>query len=187
MQNNLDSLYTFIDAAEKNRKYLPSTAQDLRNALKKIELEINEEEKASIDKLLENLNQIFHVYYQKNPASMTASSIETYKSRIRKVINEYKKYGMNSTGMNSWNPKPVQKRKPLKIESQAESQNKLSVKDDSLTDSNIPSQNVTRFELPLRENAKAIILLPGDITKSEVDKVAAYITFLKTIAKEEQQ
>ena len=39
--------------------------------------------------------------------------------------------------------------------------------------------------LPLREEVKAIILLPGDITKAEVEKIEAYVAFLKSIAIDE--
>lgn len=182
--NNLQSLFSFIDVAERNRKYPSTTANNLRGALRKIESELNDEEKASIDKLHENINQIFHTLYQKDPTSMTVSSIETYKSRIKKVIAEYKKYGMNTTNMNSWNPAITIRKKIEKKDSEMA----LDKKDQPIDEENDHSttDNITRFELSLRENVKAVILLPGDITKSEVGKIEAYITFLKTIAKDDQ-
>ncbi|HWY79306.1 MAG TPA: hypothetical protein VNW29_03020 [Candidatus Sulfotelmatobacter sp.] len=182
--NNLQSLFSFIDVAEKNRKYPITTANNLRGALRKIEAELNDEEKASLDKLLENINQIFHTLYQKDPTSMTVSSIETYKSRIKKVIAEYKKYGMNTTNMNSWNPTIAIRKKIEK----KDSENVLDKKDQPIDEESDQSttNNTTRFELPLRENVKAVILLPGDVTKSEVGKIEAYITFLKTIAKDDK-
>lgn len=182
--NNFQSLFSFIDVAEKNRKYPPATANNLRGALRKIEAELHDEEKTSIDKLLENINQIFQTLYQKDSTSMTASSIETYKSRIKKVIAEYKKYGMNSTSMNSWNPTIKMRQKIEKKDSEkALDKNEQSSNQETERSS---TNNITKFELPLRENVKAVILLPGDITRSEVGKIEAYITFLKTIAKDDQ-
>lgn len=180
--NNVQSLFNFIDTAEKNRKYTPATSKNLRGALKKIEPELNEDEKASIDKLLENINPIFHTLFQKDSNNMTVSSIETYKSRIKKVITEYKKYGLNPTQMNSWNPNISTKKRVEKKESINAPERNGSPDDDIEKG----SRNTTRFELPLRDNRQAVILLPGDITKSEVEKIEAYVTFLKSIAKDDQ-
>src|SRR5258708_1484115 len=116
--NSFQSLFSFIDTAERNRKYHTATAKAIRGALRKVESELNEEEKESVDKFLQNINQIFQTLYQKSSANVTASSIETYKSRIKKVIAEYKKYGMNPTNMNSWNPAVIVRKKAEKKETE---------------------------------------------------------------------
>lgn len=44
----------------------------------------------------------------------------------------------------------------------------------------------SRFELPLRPGIKAIILVPIDISKREVEIIRKYIDFLDTIATEDK-
>jgi len=42
---------------------------------------------------------------------------------------------------------------------------------------------MTRFELPLRPDVKAIILTPHDLTLSEAETIQKYIEYLKSISK----
>lgn len=103
---NFQNLYDFIDKAVKNRKYPANTALGLKAALKLFEAEINEDERASIDKFKENLNQIYHGVSTKNK-DITASSLATYKSRVAKIIRDYELYGVDPTKINNWSVKPI--------------------------------------------------------------------------------
>ena len=168
----------FIDAAEKSRKYPGNTASARRSAVRLFEHELNEQEKASLDTLKKNLDQIYTNVFNKNKSNMTVASLETYKNRFIALVKEYEKYGINPTMMANWN-RPIRK---------------ISTKDDK-TKNNVPENmevreseykeiEMSRFELPLRPGIKAIILVPSNITRDEVNKVRKYIDFLDSIASE---
>ncbi|KKP80539.1 MAG: hypothetical protein UR81_C0024G0009 [Candidatus Levybacteria bacterium GW2011_GWB1_35_5] len=176
--NIIKNLMDFIDAAEKSRKYPGNTASARRSAVRLFEHELNEQEKASLDTLKKNLDQIYTNVFNKNKSNMTVASLETYKNRFIALVKEYEKYGINPTMMANWN-RPIRK---------------ISTKDDK-TKNNVPENmevreseykeiEMSRFELPLRPGIKAIILVPSNITRDEVNKVRKYIDFLDSIASE---
>ena len=106
MAKKIEDLYEFIDRAVRNRKYPSSTAQGLKAALRIFETELNDEERGSIDKIKENVDQIYHSVSLKNK-NVAQSSLATYKVRLAKVIRDFEQYGVDPTKMNNWTVKPV--------------------------------------------------------------------------------
>ncbi|MFA6524186.1 MAG: site-specific integrase [Candidatus Paceibacterota bacterium] len=104
--NKFEELYSFIDRAIKNRNYAENTGISLKTALRLFEKELNEEEINSIDKFNKNIEQIYHSVCSKNK-NFSASSLATYKSRILKVLTDYKKYGIDPTKMSNWPRKTI--------------------------------------------------------------------------------
>lgn len=116
MDHNIKSLYDFIDLAQKNRKYLPNVATNFRTPLRLIEQELSDEEKGSIKLIKEHLEEVFNLIYSRSTNKLSASSLETYKKRIRILINDYEKYGKDASKMASWNRiAPIKKKKENKI------------------------------------------------------------------------
>lgn len=99
-------LYSFVDRAMRNRKYPEATAQALRAALKLYDAELSDEEKASLEKVKKDFEQITRSVFGKNATKFSASSLTTYKSRVQKVFADYEKYG-DPAQMNSWSPKVI--------------------------------------------------------------------------------
>jgi len=163
-----EEIYDFIDRAEKSRKYPPNTAQGLRAALRLFEAEINEEERGSLEKFTENLDQIYQMVYSKNK-TFSAGSLATYKSRILKVLSDYEKYGGDPVKMNSWSPKVIN-RAPKTAKEKNSTKKTLDDKD-SLDLPESALVNMNRVELTLRPNTKAIILVPSDLSKEECQKI----------------
>ena len=100
--------------------------------------------------------------------------MKEYKKRIRKVIQDFETYGNDPSKMVAWTPS---KRKPS---NRNKIQEKTTMEDAEHTASPIEtlereSGSLTRFELPLRPNMKAIILTPSDLTSEEVDKILSAI------------
>lgn len=185
--NVVGILLNFVSAAEKSRKYLKSTAYNIKSALKLIEPTLTDEEKTSLDLIEKNINQIFHSYYQKNQTELSAGSLETYKSRVKKVIEEYKKHGTNPSAMANWNPTLKTRKHQLnRIKNSSETTPKEiePVQSTPLNQKPLNYENMDKFELNVRDNAKILILTPTDINKSEVKKMRGYIDYLDTIAKE---
>ncbi len=184
MSSVTKELLDFIDTAERNRKYPGGTAAGRRSALRLFEVELNDEEKESLDTFKKNLDQIYQNVFNKNKSNMSAGSLATYKMRLESLIKDYEKYGQDPTKLANWN-RPVRKYKKAPLEKE--------VRD--LIPATEPKPEVlpiekgsdfSRFELPLRPGIKAIIIVPSDISKSEVEKLRGYINFLDSIAGNEK-
>lgn len=178
MSTVIKTLHDFIDTAERNRKYPAGTASGRRAALRLFESELNDEERESLDTFKLHIDQIYNNVFTKNPSKMTAESLLTYRNRLNALISDYEKYGTNPIKMANWN-RPVRKLNPKTKEApkREEKQVKLAQEQEVYKDI-----DMSRFELPLRPGVKAIILVPSDISKSEVEKLRGYINFLDSIA-----
>jgi len=113
MDKPIQNLYSFVDSAVRSRKYPESTGRALKAALKLFEAELNEDEKSSIKLFAERLDQIYSSVFAKNQTRFSAGSLATYKSRVIRLVSDYKKYGVDPTKMVSWSPQLV-KRVPRK-------------------------------------------------------------------------
>lgn len=176
MSTVIKTLLEFVDSAVRNRKYPYGTAVGRRAALKLFEPELNDEERESLDTFKAHLDQIYRSVYNKNKSKMTAESWVTYKNRLKALISDYEKYGVDPTKMANWN-RTIRK-ETVKGKIKAED------KSDSPTQETERYKEVdmSRFELPLRSGVKAIILVPSDINKEEVGKIRKYIDFLENIS-----
>lgn len=165
-EQNFNSLLDFNEKARKNRKYPDNTASGLRAALKLFESELNEEERESLDTFEKNLERINQSVCNKNDHGFSASTLVSYRSRVQRVLNDYKKYGNEVAKFNSWNP-PIRK---MSKRSTSTSSSK-NVIEDKQPQQVLESHNAVdsfRLEIPLGDNKKALIVLPKNITSSEV-------------------
>lgn len=184
MSSVTKELLDFIDTAERNRKYPYGTAAGRRSALRLFESELNDEEKESLDTLKKNLNQIYQNVFNKNKSNMSAGSLATYKMRLESLIKDYEKYGQDPIKLASWN-RPVRKYKKSSTEREVKASSSTSESKQEVQLSEKGS-DFSRFELPLRPGIKAIIIVPSDISKGEVEKLRGYINFLDSIAGNEE-
>jgi len=172
--NKFSDLYDFIDFAKGNRKYPDNTANGLVSALKIFEKELNLDELNSVDLVEDNIEEIFINVVTKNK-DKNIGSLNTYKARVLKVINDYQKYGINPSKIQGWATKAH------KIVT-----HKQGVKDitDNETDkiqtplSSDANTHVHKIELSLRENFKTIILIPKDISQKEVKMIKGVLDSL---------
>lgn len=186
MLNKFNDLISFTELAEKNRKYAPGTADGLRASIRKFEAISNEEEKDSLEVFISRLDQIFRIFVDKYKSEMTLASMNTYKQRIKKVIDEYNKYGKNPEKMSSWTPNTIS-RSP-KNNKQKSNRNEQTLKNTSSAEgiSSDDSSQQTKFEIPLNENERAIIYTPAIITTSQIAKIKGYINYLESFAIEDK-
>jgi hypothetical protein len=182
MEDVLKSLESFIDAAEKSRKYPRNTAVAYKSVLNLFAQELNDEEKKSLEKVCDNIGQIYNNVFNKNKSKMTVATLETYRRRFNSLISDYRRYGMDSSGMAKW-------RRPLRSVSPKRSMNgseETKVSDPSYVE-DIPVQSsheLSRFELSLRPGIKAVVVVPSDIKKSEVGQIKKLADFLEDISVE---
>lgn len=180
MSSVTKELLDFIDTAERNRKYPGGTAAGRRSALRLFESELNDEEKESLDTFKKNLDQIYQNVFNKNKSNMSAGSLATYKMRLLSLIKDYEKYGQDPTKLANWN-RPVRKYNKTSSDQEPKQSNPTTEAKQKML---LPEKgsDFSRFELPLRPGIKAIIIVPSDISKSEVEKLRSYINFLDSIA-----
>lgn len=168
-------LSEFIDRAVKSRKYQEGTAQGIRSALKLFERELNEDELASLDLFKERFESIYKSVCSSNARNFTAGSLETYRKRVSKLISDYEKYGIDPTKMSSWNVKaPLVRVKKTNDVSTGRST------EESAPPLPAPSSMSDRIELSLRDDSKAILILPRGLTKAEAFKIKTILDSLIT-------
>ena len=169
--NTFTDLNSFIDLAEKNRKYPENTAHGLRAALKVFSKELKPDEFNSIALIEERFDQIFLDVLETNKDKYSIDSLNTYKMRFMKVLNDYKRYGADPSNIQNW---VVKNRKPI--------QPSIQQKDtSSQTPSpliNYPVESQHKIELALRPSAKAMLLVPADLTQKEAETLKSIIDSL---------
>ncbi len=167
------NLYDFVDRAVKSRKYPPNTAGGLKAALKLFEIDINTEERDSIEKFKFNLEQIYRSVATKNK-SVTAGSLSTYRSRVLKVLNDYEKYGVDPTKMANWSPKT----KSIAPQKKINDASPKSAEESVFESTPSASTNIHRIELSLRPDTKFVVIVPRDITKAECTTIKGILDSL---------
>jgi len=175
---NINNVLEFISVASKNRIYPPGTADGYKAAVKMFDAELNEEERESLNIFLERFDKIYSEVVRKNQAKMKMQSLETYKIRVRKVIDDYMSYGQDPSKMISWN-RPARKRASsgvVRINTNSDTQRP---KDDSAVVPPIFGQ-MNRVELSLRPefDVKALIIVPFDLSNDEASRLKGLIDAL---------
>lgn len=175
--NEFTNLYNFIDIAKGNRKYPENTANNLKSALKIFEKELNPEELKSISMVEDSIEEIFRSVAIANK-NKSIISLNTYKARLLKVINDYKRYGADPSKIQKWTIRPrgqVKEKKstPLLIEKDKTDKNNIILSDCIPS----PVENTHRVELSL-ENGKAIIFMPKNTSVKEIKMIKALLDSL---------
>jgi len=174
--NKFSDLYDFIDFAKGNRKYPENTANGLKSALKIFEKELNLDELNSIGLIEDNIDEIF-INTVTNNKDKNIGSLNTYKARLLKVINDYQRYGIDPSKMQGWSA--LHKNIPHKLIKKDTSDKKPDKPQTALSDTtNTPVDNIHKIELALRPNVKSIILIPRDISIKEAKTIKTIIDSL---------
>lgn len=164
-------LYDFIDFAKANRKYLASTADNLKSALKIFEKELNPEELKSINMVEDSIEEIFRSVAIANK-DKSIISLNTYKARLLKVINDYKRYGTDPSKIQKWVVK-AKKSTPLLIKKDKTDKNEITLSDNIQG----PVDNVHKIDLCL-DSGKAQISIPKNINAKETKIIKEIIDSL---------
>ncbi len=178
--SDFNILLDFIDRAVKSRKYSASTASGLKAALKLFKPELNKEELESPSLFKENIDSIYRNVSLKYGKELSAASLNTYKSRVSKVLTEFESYGSDPTKMSNWIPKTrlTQKKNAQKHSDVNNVENEISSNtQDSHAIPHIPS-NSHKIELSLRPDAKISIILPRDLSVSEFETIKTILESL---------
>jgi len=170
--DNFNNLYDFIELAKTNRKYPINTANNLKSALKIFEKELNPYELKSIHMIEESIEEIFRSVAIANKHK-SIISLNTYKARLLKVINDYKKYGADPGKIKDWQIKTKKSTALLTNKDKTDKENiKLS---DFIYD---PVENLHKIELSLDSGNRAVIHLPKNFSKKDAELLKSVIDSL---------
>lgn len=177
--NTYKSLYEFIDRAVRNRNYAPNTAYGLKAALKLFEAEANEEEKSSLEKFEERLPKIYSEVCRKN-SKYNASSLESYYTRVKKVIKEFHEYGSDPTKLASWNRKSVLRgpRSQKKNAEEGAAAIAASIENSGREGNMVLQPSTQKAEIPLASGASVIIYMPKERDEKDNEKIRKFVEFL---------
>lgn len=185
MSDTIKTLSEFIAAAEKSRKYPTNSAYGMKAALKLFEPELKDQEKESVDVFQKRFEQIYQSVFAKNKARMSIASLETYKRRLVSLLRDYEKYGMDPSKMASWT-RPIRRPYGKRIEKSSgiERQEAGVPEEPGVSSVKTEGPTMNRLEISLRPDARAILLLPSDLTSEEAEKIVGLVGFLAGNKKE---
>ncbi len=169
---NFKNLYHFIDIAKANRKYPDNTANNLKSALKIFEKELNADEAKSISMIESSIEEIFRDVAIANK-DKSILSLNTYKARLLKVINDYKKYGADPAKIQKWNIKP-KKSTPLLIKKDKTEEENINLSNSIYS----PVESTHKIEIVLESGAKATLSIPRGLKKTDAETIKAVINSL---------
>ncbi len=165
----VSELVTFIESAERMGNYPSSTAGGMKAALRLASSVLTEEEANSLDTLSGHIDQIFQRIFNKYKSKMNPSSIATYRQRLQSAVSDYEKHGQNPSAMASW------KRKVRMVGSRRAQPGGQPTGRETLPVTDLSGPSMIRLELPVRPNAKAIVLIPADLNRAEADRIKKLI------------
>jgi hypothetical protein len=163
--DNFKTLYNFLEFSKNNKKYTEPVANNIKSALKIFEKELTEQEACSIDLAQQNIEEIFLGVVSHNKQK-NIGSLNAYKARVIRVMQDYQKYGKNPSKIQTWEPKERKSTPPLNLKDK---------KDKSLS---LPIHtHVDKVELSLK-NGLFQISMPTEISQSDAQKIKKIIDAL---------
>ena len=167
--DQIAEIYAFIDLAEKNRKYPANTAHGRRAALKLFDTVLHEDERESLDLIQERMNEIFLSLITKHKDAFSIQSLNTYKGRFLKVIQDYQRYGAQPETMVYWEAKQRPYVQKVKDTQKDTSFHSLSFE--------IP-RGVHKFQVVLESGETATIEVPTNISTRDISTLKSILDAL---------
>jgi hypothetical protein len=166
----IERLKEFLSKAEKLGKYPRNTAVAMQSALRVVEEGLLPEEPGSPEYLIEHLEEIFNRQLQK--LELTEGSLQAYIGRVRRVINDYQKYGLDPKALLAWKPKIIQRALKGRNGSLQAEESVLGMP--PLSSQLAPGSNKAALKTllwSLRADLSIQIQLPVDLNKKDVERL----------------
>lgn len=171
--NTIQVLQDFVNTAETNRKYPANSVYGYKAALKLFAPELNQQEAESLDLFKDRFEQIYQSVFNKNKAKITGASLETYKRRLKGLLNDYEKYANDPAKMAQWNR--ARGRGPSKNNGGIDESKKNTHSEKEPISMQEQGVKMNRMEITLRPDTRAIILVPFDLNQQEADRLKKFI------------
>ncbi len=190
---DITNLREFILKAEKSRKYQPAKAEGMRVALAKYESVLTEEEKGSTEVFNERFEAITGEVFRRFSTIATASSLDTYRKRVKLLINDFHKYDNDPQAFTNWKPlmRSFERSKNKKSTETNQNNSQVELIEEKLS----PGSTFLTYEKPMEKfdaiidknrqsillprNRVAIIEHPLVIDEIDIEAIQKYIDYLK--------
>jgi hypothetical protein len=182
-RNQISDLIEFVQKATKLAKYNSNTGGGILYAVKAAEKGFLPEEPKDIEYLVSHMEELF---LRQKDLNLSPQSQDVYFGRIKKAIEDYKKYGQDARSIYSWSPKIRAKKNTTKkennnskeeeeegtiIDQQPQNRNRH---EDSLT-KEVGGVKLNILTWRIRPGVLIKIELPENLTKADVDKIKKHL------------
>lgn len=182
-RNQISDLLEFLQKAIKLAKYNSNTGGGMVNAIRAAERGLLAEEPKDIDYLVSHMEELF---FRQKDLGLSPQSQAVYFTRIRRAVEDYKKYGLDAKAIYAWSPKlkpkkaatapTAKKGAPAKqedisevIEERANGYSKNDTNDPVIKEVGGVKLNVVTWRL--RPGVLVKIELPEDLNRSDVERI----------------
>jgi hypothetical protein len=178
-RNKINDLVEFIQKATKLGKYNSNSGGGLLNAVRAAEKGLSSEEPKDIDYLVSHVEELF---FRQKDLSLSPQSQAVYFTRVRRAVEDYKKYGQDAKSIYSWSPK-LRAKKGLPKKATNSNKNENEEPDEG----NYPSKPIANIQESiikeiggvklnvvtwrLRPGVLVKIELPEDLNKADVERI----------------
>ena len=171
----ISELIDFVNRAEQIGNYPVNTAGGHKAALRVVSQVLTDEESTSIDTFREHLEQIFQRVFNKNK-KISPGSLHVYQRRINSVMSDYENYGRTPQAMAAWKRKS-RATQSQKVEKKEVGEQVQQVEKGVPFAESMHREGVAmiQVEVPVRPNAKAILLVPSDLTSNECERLETFL------------
>ena len=145
----------------------------MKAALRLFGLELNEDELQSLDLFKSRFNDIYQSVVQKNKDNVTINSLETYKSRLQRLISDYEKFGIDPSKMANWNPPHRVRIKKEKVK-QIIVSHSVPLVEENPTPNTMNTAELTSF----RPSKNIFISYPLNFTLEEAKSIKSFADYL---------
>ncbi len=174
--SDIQNLTEFVQKATKLGKYNANTGTGILNAIRTAEKGLSSEEPKDVDYLLDHLEELF---FRQKDLGLSPQSQGVYFARIKRAVEDFKKFGTDARSIYSWSPKmrvkKANNKRTISEKNEDETENaEMQPKSTGRSDEVIKEINGVKLNVVtwrLRPGVLIKIELPEDLTQQDVDKI----------------
>jgi hypothetical protein len=182
-RNQISDLIEFIQKATKLAKYNSNTGGGILNAVRAAEKGFLPEEPKDMEYLISHMEELF---LRQKDLNLSPQSQDVYFARIKRAVDDYKKYGQDARSIYSWSPKVRAKKISSKKENNnsnndddddnvQEQQSNNKAKNDEILIKEVGGVKLNVLTWRLRPGVLIKIELPENLTKADVEKIKKHL------------
>ena len=175
----LNGLLSFLDYVCEKHLMKTATARSWKAACNQVFGILSSEEQDDLSSI--DLDSVFYRFENKNAQQFSPSSLTTYKSRVRKALDEFLKFKDNPS---SWRPS-LDQRTSRRVKTKQQETTKSNNRSNTYVSTSPPKNEYHNTEIgmthnyPLREGITVKISgLPRDLKLNEAKRIGAFLTTL---------
>jgi hypothetical protein len=176
-RNQITDLVEFLQKAIKLAKYNSNTGGGMLHAIRAAERGLLAEEPKDVDYLVDHMEELF---FRQKDLGLSPQSQAVYFTRIKRAVEDFRKYGLDAKAIYAWSPKlklkktstgSVSKKAQQKLDESFEAEVKIrpDANDSVIKEVGGVKLNVVTWRL--RPGVLIKVELPEDLTKADVDRI----------------